>query len=182
VPVALLAVLVLAIGTSCSWGDDGASGGDTAPTGNFEDEDEDGGGGGSGGGGGGAKPSPILLSRATDLAGGGFPVDVIAAEAAADMAAECPGDKLCVEIDVQSDYPNCHYVESDPIYAEGMRIDVGSTVTLFGDCSERLVPDPDNPGQYIPEEPGTEGTDEPSAPSSPPPTEPTPTAPSPEPS
>ncbi|GAB3175643.1 hypothetical protein GCM10027059_49350 [Myceligenerans halotolerans] len=174
----LLVTLVLAVGTACSWGGDDASGGDAAQTHDVEDGDT---GGGDEDTDGGAKPSPVRVARATEQISpeNPVPVGVVADQAADQMATdECPGGELCVEIDIQPDDRTCMYIRAEP--AAGELIDIGATLTLFGDCRVHLVPDPDNEGQYI--KVGTEGTDEPSAPSSPSPTQPSPpTAPSPAP-
>jgi hypothetical protein len=164
----LLATLVLTLGTACSWGDDSTSGGDTAQTGGADGEGSgsDGGGeDGGGDGGGGSKGSPIELARATERQGNGEPVWVIAAEAAGEMAAVCPGRELCVEIAIQPDDDTCMYSHSDPDPNKVDVINVGATLTLFGDCSVHYEPDPGSPDGYREvEESGkpSEGTDEPS--------------------
>lgn len=186
VRVALFTAFVLATGTACSWGDDGASDGDTTQSAGPEGEangrgaagDGDSGGnnrdsGDSGDGDtGGAVGSYVRMSRATQKDGGGYPVGAIADEAAADMAADCPGDELCIQIDIQSDDLTCEYAGSDPAFEEGKRIPVDSTITLFVDCESHWVPNPNEPGQYI--EVSPEATDEPSTPSNEPSPQPSP--------
>lgn len=163
-PAALLLTLVLCAGTSCAWGGgDDTSGGDTEQTdgnGGGDGGGGSGGGGGDGGGddgGGGGQPSPIRVSRATEQIGNQVPVGVVADQAAADMAAECPGGELCVEIDLEPDDPTCRYSGADP--AAGELIDVGATLVLSGDCSVHLAPDPNEDGSYVVvEDGGTGGT------------------------
>lgn len=190
VRVALFTALVLATGVACSWGDDSASGGDATQTNSSdgqgtdtggEDTDTDDGGTDTSGGGG-ARPSYVRQARATGETNGGYPIGAIADKVRAQMAEECPGDKLCVEIDVQSGDLTCGYARSDPVYdyQEDNWILVGSTITLFDDCSRHFVPNPDEEGEYI--EVFPEATDEPSAPSTSPSAEPLPsTVPPPEP-
>lgn len=160
-PAALLLAFLLSVGTACAWGGGDTSDGDTEQTDSAEDDGGGSGNGddgdGGGGGGGGGQPSPIRVSRATEQIGNQVPVGVVADQAAADMAAECPGGELCVEIDLEPDDPTCQYSGADP--AAGELIDVGATLVLSGDCSVHLEPDPNEEGSYIVVGDGTNGTD-----------------------
>ncbi|WP_285102195.1 hypothetical protein [Promicromonospora sp. MEB111] len=133
-PLALLVALVLSAGAACSWGGDDTTGDDTTQTDSTDDGGGGGGndnGGGGGGGGGGAQPSPIRLGSPLDRAGGDQTVSEIADLAADAIAGQCPGGDLCVEITFEPAVRDCIYSGSDP--AEGDLIEVGATLTLFGD-------------------------------------------------
>ncbi|MFD6446849.1 hypothetical protein ACFWEJ_17210 [Promicromonospora sp. NPDC060204] len=170
-PLALLAALVLPAGAACTWGGDD-TGDDTEQTDTTDDDGGGGGGGnggggdddGGGGGGGGAQPSPIRLGSPLDRAGGDQTVSEIADLAADVLAGQCPGGDLCVEITFDPAVRDCNYSGSEPAFGE--QIEVGETLTLFGDPNECADggngTDGENGTDVDPSEDTTDGsTDEP---------------------
>lgn len=160
----LLMTFLLPVGTACAWGGDDTSGSDTEQTDTADDGGD--GGGGDGNGGGGAQPSPVRLSDALEQKDGGKLVKDIANMVATDMAAVCPGGKLCIEISFNPEERNCLYHDSSP--DAGDLIDIGATLTLVGICENGETDQKRKPSTNGSEEPADTDQSSPSSTDGPP--------------